>query len=403
MKVDPKTPGSARFKRNNSLILHLTSDRGGSSPVPSRTHGINRNPSIMKTILRSAICSILLLPLSTPAGAQNAPVIDMEARKASQETLRRHIEMRERRLAELTEEISTLANRTDTRIEELVTLLSGIRDSQQSRHNVSQIKAQAVQGLRRMIETYRRERREVAERLRTDRSRPMEALNRDIDLIDARIEKRVADIIQLTRSIPTRENIDRIETTGYGSSTFWGGWYENTRVSEDWRQNRRDGVQATRQRRELTQALEQSVQDLERRRRTLVANLRGRALTPPAREIQTQELNRVDAILDQRRSQLMELATPIAPPSQTVSRNEARDLSNLLDSARRDIASDFAKTLRLFNDAAQERDRLHALRENFEARERWLVENNASELPEEPEQSIDTEAGDDGAEEQKPE
>jgi hypothetical protein len=197
----------------------------------------------MKTILRFAICSIFLLPLSIPVGAQNAPVIDMEARKASQETLRRHIEMRERRLAELTEEISTLANRTDTRIGELVTLLSGIRDSQQSRHNVSQIKAQAVQGLRRMIETYRRERREVAERLRTDRSRPMEALNRDIDLIDARIEKRVADIIELTRSIPTRENIDRIETTGYGSTNFWGGWYENTRVSEDWRQNRRDGVQ----------------------------------------------------------------------------------------------------------------------------------------------------------------
>ena len=344
----------------------------------------------MKTIVLFTICGIL--PLSTPVGAQNTPAIDMEARKASQETLRRNIEMRERRLADLTEEISTLARRTDSRIEELVTLLSGIRDSQQSRHNVSQIKAQAVQGLRRMIETYRRERRDVVERLRTDRSRPMEALNRDIDLIDARIEKRVADIIALTRSIPTRENIDRIENTGYGSTNFWGGWYENTRVSEDWRQNRRDGVQSTRQRRELTQALEQSVLDLERRRRTLVANLRGSNLSAPAREIQTQELTRVDAILDQRRSQLLELATPTTPASQTVSRNEARDLSNLLDSARRDIASDFSKTLRLFNDATQERDGLHSLRENFEARERWLVENNATELPEEPEQTIDAES-----------
>ncbi len=345
----------------------------------------------MKTIALLAICAVF--PLTTPLGAQIAT--DLEARQASQDTLRRHIEMRERRLAEITEEISTLAQRTDSRIEELVTLLSGVRDSQQSRHNVSQVKSQAVQGLRRMIETYRRERREVAERLRTDRSRPMEALKRDMDLIDARIEKRVEDIIALTRSIPAREDIDRIESTGYGSTNFWGGWYEHTRLSEDWRQNRRDGVQSTRQRRELTQALEQSVQDLERRRRAVVVNLRGSSLSAPAREIQTHELNRVDAILDQRRSQLMELATPSAPPSQTVTRNEARDLSNLLDSARRDIASDFSKTLRLFNEATEERDRLHSLRENFEARERWLVENNATELPEEPEQGVDPETGDD--------
>ena len=335
----------------------------------------------MKLVVHSTICA--LLGGGGLVIAQDAPAIDIEARKASQETLRRHIEMRERRLADLTEEISGLARRTDTRIEELVTLLSNVRDSQQSRHNVSQIKGEAIEGLRRMIETYRRERREVVERLRTDRSRPMEALNRDIDLIDARIEKRVADILTLAASIPTRTDVDRIESTGYGSTNFWGGWYENTRVSEEWRQNRRDGVQSTRQRREVRQALEQSIRELEDRRRTLTTNLGRSTLSPPARQIQEQEMARVNAILEQRRSQLLELATPTPAPSQTVSRNEARDMANLLTHARQDIASDFSKALRLFHEAASERDRLHGLRLNLEARERWLEENNATELPEE--------------------
>lgn len=340
----------------------------------------------MKTLLHSVIFA--LLASGVPALAQDTPAIDLEARKASTETLRRHIEMRERRLADLTAELSSLARRTDSRIEELVTLLSNVRDSEQSRRNVSQIKGDAIEGLRRMIVTYSRERREIVEILRTDRSRPMEELNRDIDLIDARIEQRVADILQLTASIPARDDVDRFETTGYGTTNFWGGWYENTRVSEEWRQNRRDGVQSTRQRREIRQALEQSISDLEGRRRTLTTNLERSTLSPPAREIQQQELTRVNAILDQRRRQLFELARPAAPPNQTVSRNEARDLANLLDHARQDIASDFSKTLRLFNSAASERDRLHSLRQNLEARERWLEENNASELPEAPDEEM---------------
>lgn len=363
----------------------------------------NPSPRIpaMKPIAKALVLSLFAgvapaIARETPAPAQEAPAIDMEARRESTATLRRTIEMRERRLADLTEEISTLARRTDSRIEELVNLLSGVRDSQQSRRNVSQIKAQAIEGLRRMITTYSRERREIVEVLRTDRSRPMEALNRDIDLIDARIEQRVADIMRLTASIPTREDVDRFETTGYGGTNFWGGWYENTRVSEEWRQSRRDGVQATRQRREVREALEQSISDLEARRRTLTTNLGRSTLSPPARDIQQHELNRVEAMLDHRRRQLVELATPTAPPSQTVSRNEARDLANLLDHARRDIASDFSKTLRLFNEAAEERDRLHALRENLEARERWLEENDATELPEEEEDEEDGETPEDG-------
>ena len=312
------------------------------------------------------ITALAWLTASSLLCAQEPTTVDPEANRQSVETLNLHLAIREKRLAELTTEIMERAQRTDAHISELVTLLTGIRDSPASRRIVSQVTAEAIGNLRNMIEIYQRERRTIAERLRTDRSAPADALNRDIDTIDALIEKRKTDIVALARSIPGDENLPRLESTGWGYTSFHGGFYETSRVSDDWRQNRRDRVQSTVQRREVRSALEDSLADLRQRQRRHTTALGGTNLTAPQREIQEQELERVNVMIQQRQEQLVEITAPSEAPEQTASRNEATELRNLIRNSRQDIASDFSQTLRLYRTAAEERQRIHQIRTNIE-------------------------------------
>jgi hypothetical protein len=306
------------------------------------------------------------LTAATILCAQDAPVAAPDASRQSEETLNIHLAIRERRLAELTTEIMERSQRTDARIGDLVTMLVGIRDSQASRRIISQVTGEAIGNLRSMIEIYQRERRTIAERLRTDRSAPADALNRDIDIIDALIERRKNDIIALARSIPGNENLPRLESADWGYSSFHGGFYDNSRVSDAWRQNRRDRVQSTVQLREVQRALEDSLTDLRQRQRRLTTALGGTTLTAPQREIQEQELERVNAMIQQRQEQLVEIMDPSEAPEQTATRNEATELRNLIRNSRQDIASDFSQTLRLYRSAAEERQRIHQIRTNLE-------------------------------------
>ncbi len=298
--------------------------------------------------------------------AQESPTADPEALRQSVETLNLHLAIREKRLAELTTEIMERSRRTDARIGELVTLLTGIRDSQASRRIVSQVTREAIGNLQGMIEIYQRERRTIAERLRTDGSAPTDALNRDIDTIDALIERRKADMIALARSIPGDQDMPRLESTGWGYRSFHGGFYETSRVSDAWRQNRRDRTQSAVQRREVQRALEDSLTDLRQRERRLTTALGGGNLTAPQREIQEQELERVNVMIQQRQEQLVEITTPSDVPEQAASRNEATELRNLIRNSRQDIAADFSQTLRLYRSAAEERQRIHQIRTNIE-------------------------------------
>lgn len=289
-------------------------------------------------------------------------------------TLQQHLEMRQKRFDEVVAEIQTRSQATDKKVGELVDLLAGLKDSETSKRRVSGIKAEAIGGLKRMIEVYRTERRKIVEKLRTDGSAPAEALKKDMATIDALAEKRVAQIVELVKSMPGGQDVKKYESAGgYYSNGFYE---EETRVSEAWRQNRRDKVEAEKQRREVQQALEKAIAGLESRQATLKASLAGGKLTVPEKEIFQHELGYVSQLVEQRKAQLVEVTAPSTPPGDDASKGEAEDLKQLFADARRDIAADFNKTLRLYHAAAAEREKIHTATENLEARKKWLSEND---------------------------
>jgi hypothetical protein len=308
------------------------------------------------------------------AAGQESATIDLEARRESVATLKQHLAMREARLAEVAGEIRERGEATDKKIGKLVDMLAGLKDSQSSKRRVSEVKGDAIAGLKRMLDVYKRERNAIVQQLRSDDSVPSESLMKDMDTIDKLAEKRVGQIVELVKSMPGGEDVAKYEVDS--TSEYRGVEYENSRISEEWRQNRRDRVESEKQREEAQAALKKAIADIERRRDSLRAQLGAGSLTGAEKELFEQELAHVTALLDVRKNQLLEVAAPSAAGETPASKGEADDLKDLFRDARRDIAEDFGKTVRLYHAAAAERQKIHAVKENLAAREKWLREND---------------------------
>ncbi len=322
--------------------------------------------------------------------AQTTSAIDIAERRQSVVDLKKHVEMREQRLLEIATDIRSLDDRNEKRIDAIVEMLRTLKDSESTKTRINALKGDVIAGLRKSITIYQTKRRDIFERLRTDKSASMQALTGDLEKFDTRTQKRVDQILELAKSMPAREDVDKYETD---SQSYWNGWhYETSRISEEWKQNRRQGVATEKTLRELREALEKAIVTLESTSASTRGLLKDRNLSDSERAIQEQELGRITAMLDHRRAELVELALPAtssaasesssatsADPKSTptpAAKDSAEEMKHLLDDARKDITEDFWTVLRKYSEATKERDKILALKANLEAREKWLVEHD---------------------------
>lgn len=316
----------------------------------------------------------ILLLLAGIALSEESDDIDLPARRQSVVTMREHLAMREARLQEVAEDLRQRGEQIDKRIGGIVDSLAGLKDSESSRMQVSRIKVDAAKRLRKMIDFYQAERRKLVERAKKDGGAPLEGIAKDVAVIDAKVEARAAAIVKLVESIPGEKDVAKYESDGTG---YYDGWvWENTRISEEWRQNRRDKVQSQKARREAGQALEAAIADLEKRRDATRGRIRSGGLTEVQLQIEEHELGYLERLLAVRREQLMDVSTSGNEPEQTASADEAHQMKLLFEDAAEQLGEDFNDAIRLYRRAAAERDKLHALRENLKAREEWLAKND---------------------------
>ena len=287
-----------------------------------------------------------------------------------------HIEQREKRLEELRTDIVALGKRIESRTDELVKMLSEISDSKESKTRVAQMKMHAIEGLRRWIRLYNDRRGQIIESLRREGEQlPKEQLAEKIDAFDKRIDKRVSQILELTASMGEHQDVQKYESDG---GSYWNGYYhESSRVSDSWKQNRLETVMSDKNRKELIDALETAIEQLKSRRASLDDTIKNRKLSVSETEIQLEELGRVDASIERRRSELRQLAAPTGGSGgQPVGRNKAHDIEQLLEDAGEDLAMDFRRQLQMYDEFDKERNKTYQLRENLKAREVWLQEND---------------------------
>lgn len=338
---------------------------------------------------RIALITLLAFPL---LHAQETASVDLEARRQSVVDLNAHILAREERLKEIVADIRSLDDRNEKRIDSIVNTLATLKDSESSKTRINALKGEVIAALRKSITIYQSKRREIFEHLRNDKSATVQALTGDLEKFDARTEKRIEQIVELAKSMPVSQDVEKYESAGVD---YRNGWYEETtRISDEWRQNRRQGVATEKSLREIREALEKAIASLESRQAATAGLLKDTNITAAERAIQEQELGRIDAMLESRRQELVQLALPSAPATTTAdtsasettttssnpaAQETAVEMKNLLNDSRKDIAADFWTILRKYDEAAAERDKIIALKANLEAREKWLAEHAAGE------------------------
>ena len=315
-----------------------------------------------------------LLLTAIPLLAQEPTETDMEARRQSVVALEHHIELREQRLEEVRTGLRERGKKLDARIDDIVQGLSKLRDSESSRTRISRLKGEAIGGLKGMIKVFNRERAGIIERLKSGRAGAVEDFQRDIEAIDALVARRAAEIVELVKSMPGGEDVAKYERDG--EVYFDGVVYENSRVSEAWRQNRRQRVETEKARRELQDALKGAIERLERQVRLGREDLENRRMSDAERELAEQELAHSEELLEQRRAQLVEVTLPSEGAASDASKEEADDLRRLFHDARRDLAAEFSAVLSLYSKVVEEREKVHQLKENLAARKAWLEEHD---------------------------
>jgi hypothetical protein len=321
------------------------------------------------TLKPNLVTATLFLAFFNLGLADPAPVIDLEARKASVVNLEAQIAQREMRLDEVREDIKLIDGRIEKRIDSMVKMLADTRDSQDSKTRISQIKQDAITGLRRAIDFYVSKRKEVAERVK----KGDESALGDLEKFDKRISTRIAQIVELSKSFPAHEDVKKYESDG---GDYWHGYYyENSRISEEWKQSRRDDTQGKVQRDEVTTAIKEGIERLDQRRRTLVDMLDNRNPSESARKLYIQELGQIDAQIENLNAQLVEVTLPTGGATRTPSLDEAVDMGQMLDDARKDLRADVSKLFQLYDAFDKERFRLNGMKENLAARKEWLEKN----------------------------
>jgi hypothetical protein len=334
----------------------------------------------MKTApaLASLLAAASVLPVLLPAqeALPALPPEELAARRQSVVNLEAHIAQREQRLAAIVADIRALDERVESGVEEIVTTVSGVRDSESSRVRIANAKADVMVGLKRTIEFYNTHRDALREQLRTGRSAlPKETLEQDLAILDGRVDKRVLQIAEIAKSFPDPQELEKYESTAVAG---WAGWWIiNEEISDAWRQNRRDSRHTESAREGFTSAMNDAIEHLMQRNASLESKLKSRNLPETEREFYQWEIARNAAIIERRTEELQQFASGEATEAAPVMQGEAHELDMLVRSRRDDLREDFFAIFRKYSELNRARAELKQLEDNLAARKEWLARYDA--------------------------
>ena len=239
-------------------------------------------------------------------------------------------------------------------------LLQSANDSPESRTRVTLLKEQVTKALAKSIGYYRQKRQETRAALeRKDLGYQPEDLRRGLAALDERTEKRIAQIIEITRSLAVGQEFDKY-LVEYDDNDH--GWDDDKhyRKSKDWSQNRRVTALTDQDRKQVKEALDKNLEELDRRERDL--NSRLATATGVTKDLLEEDLANVNRQQGIRAEQASELRIPTADSATAVDLEKARELQDLVKDMSDDLREDFFAIFRLYNELLVERRDLAQLK-----------------------------------------
>lgn len=301
---------------------------------------------------------------------------ELAARRQSIANLEAHIAQRGSRLGAIVADIRSLDDRVEDGVDEIVTMMSQVKDSESSKVRIAKIKADVITGLKRTIEYYNTHRDGIREQLRTGKTVLAKAtLEKDLAILDERVDQRVKQILEIAKSFPDPQELEKYETTAVAG---WNGlWYANEEISEAWKQDRRDTRQTESAREGVRKGLLDSIDHLQQRNAYLEGKITSPNVPETEREYYRSEIARNKAILEQRNAELEQFSSGGATAAVPVLQDQAHELDQLVQSSRNDLREDFFAIFRKYAELNRARAELKQLQDNLAARREWLAKYDA--------------------------
>jgi hypothetical protein len=274
----------------------------------------------------------------TPAPAvktATAEVSNEEQNKRYEAFLETEATKSQARLDSITQQLRTLDEDIEARVERIVTLLSTIKDSADSKGRVRKSKEKAIAGLKKGIEYYVRERDKRDKAVvgpDTAVAVSKEELAKDADVIDTRIDKRITQITTLANSMTQSESFTKYER------------YRNTEFeqSNTFEQLERDVNTSAKVKADLIKSLKAGIEKQTRE----IAELQKLLPTvkePTRQEQIKEEIEEKQEIIEDRREQIETLLTAAPAHTKPVANKAAFELDKLLAEMTLDLQRDFRK------------------------------------------------------------
>lgn len=334
----------------------------------------------MKTHHNNLMSIMLILVIAGgatwPSMAQEEK-IDLEARRRSIPILEERISQRNAQIAEIGSEILQLHKRMDEKLGRMVDRLAAVKDSVRSAHSVGKVKMEIIDGLQKAVEAFQARRLALERGLLEGKSGiPQEVIKNEIGHLDHHVETHLEQMLKLSKSFTQDENVKRYESVS-GSGPYRSGYSRfgpPIKVSDKWRQNQKDRAMDKKQREEVLSALKKSIAGCESRIKDLRKDLEEKGLSETDRGVIQSDLDSHLSMLETRQKQVEELLVVEKPDTREMSRDAATELDEAVGDLMNDVQRDLQTIILKHSQLSGEQSTLFKLKENLDARKRWLEE-----------------------------
>ncbi len=291
-------------------------------------------------------------------------VADAAGRRQYADVLAAEAAKSQERLDAISQQLRTLDGDIESRLDRIVKLLSTIKDSTDSKGRVRRAKDKAIEGLKKSIAYYVRERDMRDKALVASDANvavSKEALAKDAKVIDTRIEKRIGQISTLAKSLTQNEEFNQYER-------YRNDEYDYDTETKEFHRFEKDVSGSAKIKSELIQDLKAGIDKQTREVESLKQMLT--TTTEPKRQEQIKsQIEAKEELIADRRQQAEDLLSANAPSTKPVSSKGAFEIDKLLAEMTLDLQSDFRKFQQLVSErneaqkrAQSNQDRLQRFR-----------------------------------------
>ena len=310
--------------------------------------------------------------------AQNRAHAERYIQSANSELARQNT-----RRADLADEMIRIDADIEQRINEMVDMVASVRDSSDSKTRVVRAKEDALDALKASIKVYQTVREQQKRLLKNAyQPQPAEATEKTVDALDARIDKRIDQIIEISHSFTEHKDYKKYKRYSGGHVATRRGNYVDPAVDLELRREYKDDVRqaegidriAVDTKEAIVKGLRGSIDKITKDNERLLRELK-LARSETQRAAIKKELADNDAVIKVRREQLSKaLAGGAAPATRAISTDAALSIDDMIE----DYAARVEKDTRRLITLKGQRDQIDSTIRVWQARvakaEKYLVD-----------------------------